>query len=135
MTDVLDLAEYRARRVADAGLPAREPDLTVHAWLSDGQIDLTSSRFGAVEALSTHGERVAALNDVAWSYGVDSEVPRDEQPAVWWLLDKGGRSLLIHDQTLYEGADWRHALWVIQCWWHATRRVVRIAWQMCRGRR
>lgn len=135
MSDVRDLAEYRARRAADAGLPARDPDLTVHAWLKDGRIDWTSSYFGDVEVLAGHGDRVAALVDVAWCFGVDEESPRDDQPAMWWLLSKGGHSSLIYDRELYEGTNWRHAAWLLRCWWTQTRRIARIAWRMCRGRR
>ena len=136
MSEVRDLGEYRARRASGERPPRRDPDFTMHAWLKDGEVDWTCSHFGALDLLDAHGHRVAALIDAAWQYGVAADdAPRDEQPAVWWLLDNGGGHALVYQRALYEGANWRHALWLVRQWWYLTRRLARIAWWMARGRR
>lgn len=134
--DVRNLGEYRDRRTRGERPPRREPDFTIHAWLKGGEVDWTCSHFADAEVLTTHAHRVAALVDAAWQFGVAADpAPRDERPALWWQLSNGGDHAVVYQRALYEGANWRHALWLVRQWWHLTRRLACIAWWMARGRR
>jgi len=136
MNDVRDLGEYRARRAQGERPPRREPDFTLHAWLKAGEVDWTCTHFGADETLADHRARLAGLVDAAWQYGVAAEgSPQDERPALWWAVDNGGSTALIYQRALYEGANWRQALWLLRQWWRLTLRLARIFVWMVRGRR
>jgi hypothetical protein len=125
VSEVRDLAEFRARRVRHAP-PDRAPDFVISGWMNGESIEWLSAEF---EFPGHRMDRAALLIDAAWLLGRDG---RDEgaQPAFWWVLDTDGRSIFLKSPEL---RGWRSARWFVNRWWSMTRRCAAVAWRMARG--
>lgn len=130
MSDVRDLAEARARRAQKGGLPKRDPDFTVSAWIDGGRVEWIHGDFVRPGPIP---DRAAALIDVAWLVQTD-ESNTAERPCFWWLLDTHGHSTFLTNVEVYRSPSWSRARWVARCWWTVTKRCARLAWLMARGK-
>lgn len=113
--------------------PNRDPDFTVEAWITDGEIDWTHIFWpeGAFADFN-HEQRVAALIDVAWTHASDpARVEHQDRPFLWIAIGNSQSTYLY--ERLEARASFAQLRWMLRRWWWVNLKLLQVFWAHARG--